>query len=192
MGILIDGEYLLDPGSLGEPVPVICNMTGKNGQAGTMVSHDSEARIHVRGYEYPNIYSRPIKYTMSKKQLVFLNNNSDNCEQFVKYECLHSTLLYYDTTPIPVWQSRDGNDMYYWGGAEAGSGKCACGMTGTCADPTKYCNCKKNYAVWRSDEGLLTDKDSLPMSRLQFADTGQAFEQGYHTVGKFVCFGGNT
>ena len=164
-------------------------MTGKNGQAGTVVSHDSEARTLVRGYDSPNLYSRPIKYTMSKGQLVSLIQNSDNCEQFVKYECYHSALLYYRGVLIPVWQSRDGNDMYYWGGAEPGSGKCACGMAMSCAYKNEKCNCDSNDEKWRYDEGYLTDKSILPVSRLQFGDTEEPFEEGYHTLGKFVCYG---
>ena len=85
--------------------------------------------------------------------------------------------------------SRDSAKMTYWGGASPGSGKCACGMTSSCAASTYGCNCDKNDVVWREDSGLLTDKTKLPVKQLRFGDTGGSSEQGYHTLGKLKCFG---
>ena len=56
------------------------------------------------------------------------------------------------------WVSRDSTKMTYWGGASPGSGKCACGMNNSCADPSYGCNCDANDNVWREDSGLLTGK----------------------------------
>jgi len=78
--------------------------------------------------------------------------------------------------------------MKYWGGA-SGSGKCACGMTNSCAEPRYGCNCDQNDYVWREDSGLLTDKTHLPVKQLRFGDTGDNGEQGYHTLGKLKCYG---
>jgi len=80
--------------------------------------------------------------------------------------------------------------MTYWGGASPGSGKCACGMTNSCANPSYGCNCDNNDYVWREDSGLLTDKTSLPVKQLRFGDTGYSSrDKGYHTLGKFKCYG---
>ena len=84
--------------------------------------------------------------------------------------------------------SRDSSKMTHWGGA-SGSGKCACGMTNSCADPSYGCNCDKNDRVWREDSGLLTDKTHLPVKHLRFGDTGGSREQGYHTLGRLKCYG---
>ena len=78
--------------------------------------------------------------------------------------------------------SRDSIKMTYWGGA-SGNGKCACGMTNSCATPSNGCNCDKNDYVWRED------KTKLPVIQLRFGDTGDSKEQGYHTLGKLKCFG---
>ena len=85
--------------------------------------------------------------------------------------------------------SRDYSKMTYWGGASPGSGKCACGMTRSCANPSYGCNCDKDDFVWREDSGLLTDKTKLPVKQLFFGDHGYLDEQGYHTLGKFKCYG---
>ena len=67
------------------------------------------------------------------------------------------------------WVSRDSSKMTYWGGASPGSGKCACGMTNSCADSRHACNCDKNDRVWREDSGLLTDKSHLPVNSSDLA-----------------------
>ena len=84
--------------------------------------------------------------------------------------------------------SRDSAKMKYWGGASPGSGKCACGMTNSCADSSEVCNCDKNDNVWREDSSLLTDKTKLPVKQLGFGDVSSG-EEGYHTLGKLKCFG---
>ena len=187
-----DGEYLIDPDGPGEneaPVSAYCNMTGKDGLAGTHVSHDSETRTHVNHFEASLSYARNITYNTSMAQIIALMNLSHNCEQFIKYECHHSIILFYQNKLHASWVSRDGVKMTYWGGASPGSGKCACGMTQTCNTPSQVCNCNSNDKVWRSDEGYLTDIDVLPVSKLYFGDTGGSWEAGYHTLGKLTCFG---
>ena len=161
-------------------------MAGKNGVGVTVISHDSESRTHVQGCEPAGCYSRDIHYTgASLSQLVSLTRVSSHCEQFIKYECHHSNVM-----PYGWWVSRDSTKMSYWGGASV-SGKCACGMTNSCANPSYGCNCNANDNVWREDSGLLTDKGHLPVKQLRFGDTGDSHlnEQGYHTLGKFKCYG---
>ena len=187
-----DGEYLIDPDGPGEneaPVRVFCDMTGKNGLAGTHVGHDSETRTFVNGYKLPLSYSRVISYNISMAQIKALMDLSHSCEQFIKYECHHSVILLYNNLLYASWVSRDGVKMKYWGGASPGSGKCACGMTQTCNKPSRICHCSSNDNVWRSDEGYLTDRDVLPVSKLYFGDTDAGNEIGYHTLGKLTCYG---
>ena len=68
-------------------------------------------------------------------------------------------------------------------------------MTKSCADSIYGCNCDKNDGVWREDSGLLADKSQLPVKQLRFGDTGTygdhavKDEKGYHTLGKFKCYG---
>ena len=185
----VSGNYVIDPDGEGglAPFTVFCDMTDKSGVGVTVISHNSESRTHVSGCEPSGCYSRDIHYTgASLSQLARLTKVSSHCEQFVKYECYHSMFL---TFGYAWWVSRDSSKMTYWGGASPGSGKCACGMTNSCADSSKGCNCDKNDSVWREDSGLLTDKTKLPVKQLRFGDTGLSFEQGYHTLGKLKCFG---
>ena len=183
------GTYVIDPdGEGGVPAyNVTCDMTNKNGVGVTVVSHDSEDRTLVDGFEDPGSYSRDIKYTKaSLSQLASLTTVSLFCKQFIQYEC-HNSLMFRDNNAW--WVSRDSIDMNYWGGAPAGSGKCACGIDDSCAEPKYNCNCDANNDEWNEDSGLLTDKTHLPVKQLRFGDTGGYEEKGYHTLGKFKCFG---
>jgi len=155
---LENGTYVIDPDGDGGVLPfnVTCDMTDKNGVGVTVISHDSEKRTMVDGFEDPGSYSRDIQYTeASLVQLASLANVSTHCEQFIKYQCYGSVMTFHQTF-YAWWVSRDSANMTYWGGAEPGSNKCACGMSRSCAKPELPCNCDKNDAVWREDSGLLT------------------------------------
>ena len=188
----VSGNYVIDPDGEGglAPFTVYCDMTAKNGVGVTVVSHDSERRTKVRdglGWGSAGSYSRDIHYKgASLSQLASLTKVSSHCEQFIKYECHDSSLL---RDGMGWWVSRDSSKMTYWGGASPGSGKCACGMTSSCARTSYGCNCDKNDGVWREDSGLLTDKTKLPVKQLRFGDAGDGYNQGFHTLGKLKCYG---
>ena len=187
----VNGNYVIDPDGEGglAPFTVFCDMTDKSGVGVTVIDHDSERRTHVNGYSSRGSYSRDIHYTgASLSQLADLTRVSSHCEQFVKYECYYSVLLFsYYGSPYGWWVSRDSTKMTYWGGASI-NGKCACGMTNSCADSRFGCNCDKNDGIWREDSGLLTDKTKLPVKQLRFGDA-YGSDQGYHTLGKLKCYG---
>jgi len=185
-----NGTYVIDPDGEGDvsPYNVTCDMTDKNGIGVTVISHDSENRMLVDGFEEPGNYKREPRYTeASLLQLASLTNVSTHCEQFIKYECYGS--LMYEPNIHAWWVSRDSAKMTYWGGAAPGSGKCACGMNSSCAKSNLTCNCDANDQKWREDSGFLTDKTHLPVKELRFGDTGNPKEEGYHTLGKFKCYG---
>ena len=182
----VSGNYVIDPDGAGglAPFTVYCDMSDKNGVGVTVISHDSESRTYVNYYGPPGFYSRDIHYTgVSLSQLGSLTRASSHCEQFIKYECRYSGL-----SSNSWWVSRDSIKMMYWGGASPGSGKCACGMTNSCANPSRGCNCDKKDRVWREDSGILTGKTHLPVKQLRFGDASSA-EKGYHTLGKLKCYG---
>ena len=185
---MVNGNYVIDPDGEGglAPFTVFCDMTDKSGVGVTVIGHDSESRTHVNGYSGDGSYSRDIHYTgVSLTQLASLTRVSKNCEQFIKYECYGSRIF---RNGPAWWVSRDSAKMTYWGGASI-NGKCACGMTNSCADSNFGCNCDKNDNVWREDSGLLTDKTKLPVKQLRFGDASGNGQKGYHTLGKLKCYG---
>ena len=173
-------------------------MSDKNGVGVTVISHNSESRRQVSGYSSPGSYSRNVYYTgVDFNQLASLTRVSEHCEQLIKYECYNSRMF---DGGFAWWVSRDSVKMTYWGGALPGSGKCACGMTNSCAVSWRSCNCDTDDNTWREDSGLLADKTRLPVKQLRFGDASgshtsgysrrySSSQQGYHTLGKFKCYG---
>ena len=183
----VSGNYVIDPDGEGGQASfsVYCDMTDKNGVGVTVISHDSESRTHVLRQNR----LRNVRYTgASLSQLASLTTVSSQCEQFIKYACYNSNLGL--SKQVSWWVSRDSSKMTYWGGASPGSGKCACGMTNSCARSSIGCNCDTGDNFWREDSGLLTDKTKLPVKQLYFGDLDEISNQeGYRTLGKLKCYG---
>ena len=188
------GNYMIDPDGKGgmAPISVYCDMSDKGGVGVTVISHDSESRTHVgntNGCETRGCYSKDVRYTgVSTAQLAALTRVSQNCEQFIKFECNNDVAFL--ELGYGWWVSRDGTRMNYWGGATGSDKMCACGVTNSCFNGKK-CNCHYNNANrgWREDSGLLTDKSVLPVTQIRLGDLGDKQEEGYHTLGKLKCYG---
>ncbi|XP_066286834.1 contactin-associated protein-like 2 [Branchiostoma lanceolatum] len=186
---MASGEYTIDPDGPGngvDPFSAYCDMTSVPGKGVTVISHDSEARTHVRGYDGAGSYMRDVTYQASLDQIRALIVVSQSCQQFIKYECYHSVMNFGDTD-IAWWMTWDGRRADYWGGATPGSGMCGCGQEGTCDNGKPKCNCDNNDYNWRSDEGLLTHNPDLPVTQLRFGDTLGYQANGYHRLGKLRC-----
>ncbi|XP_078674647.1 uncharacterized protein LOC144912791 [Branchiostoma floridae x Branchiostoma belcheri] len=180
--------YVIDPDGPGRgvrPMFVHCDLDGQT--AITLIGHDSETRTHVKGFEGHGSYSKNVTYWISLEQVRAVVNQSSRCKQLIKYECHGSFIWESNGRPHAWWVTWDGRQADYWGGASPGSGKCACGETGTCRG---RCNCDANDRTWREDFGFLSHKNDLPVTQLRFGDTGIGHdsEEGYHTLGKLICY----
>ena len=166
-------------------------MSDKGGVGVTVISHDSESRTHVNsvspGCGSPGCYRKDVTYTgVSTAQLAALTRVSQNCEQFIKFECKGPVAFVPES--VAWWVSRDGRKMNYWGGAGGAANMCACGVTNTCLNGQK-CNCSNSGSGWKEDSGLLTDKSALPVTQIRLADLDGSDEEGFHTLGKLKCYG---
>nr|XP_015209864.1 PREDICTED: uncharacterized protein LOC107078240 [Lepisosteus oculatus] len=190
-GVLESGTYVIDPDGEDqgvEPFPVFCDMNSLRADGVTVVGHDSESRTRVSPCEKAGCYSRHITYRQaSLLQLRSLIQASESCTQLVKLECRHTRFL---GEEWGWWVSWDGRRMNSWGGTSTDSKKCACGERGDCDLGLLTCNCDANDEVWRSDEGYLSDKASLPMREVRLGDTqDMPMEMAFHTIGKLFCTG---
>ena len=125
------GNYIIDPDGKGgvAPFSVYCDMSDKGGVGVTVISHDSESRTHVGnipGCGGAGCYRKDVTYTgVSTGQLAALTRVSQNCEQFIKFEC-NNDIAFIENS-CARWMSRDRTRMYYWGGA---TGYIACAADG--------------------------------------------------------------
>ena len=188
------GNYIIDPDGKGgvAPFSVYCDMSDKGGVGVTVIRHDSERRTYVANIpgcevDKPGCYSKDVTYSgVSTAQLAALTRISQNCEQFIKFECNNGVGFVPES--VAWWTSRDGMKMNYWGGAGGSANMCACGVTNSCSSGKK-CNCYNGGSGWREDSGLLTDKSALHVSQIRLSDLNDPGEEGYHTLGKLKCYG---
>ncbi|XP_069476642.1 uncharacterized protein [Ambystoma mexicanum] len=184
------GFYVIDPDGPGQgfsQFEVYCDMTSDPTTGVTEVSHDSENRIRVNPCEEAGCYHRELQYGADLAQLNALTKVSDSCEQYVRLDCRHIRFI---QSGWGWWVSWNGEKMFNWGGASRDSNSCACGMTGSCAGSFKLCNCDNNDHIWRTDDGYLRDKHTLPVKAVYLGDTQDPpLEMAYHTIGKLRCRG---
>ena len=188
------GNYIIDPDGKGgvAPFSVYCDMSDKGGVGVTVISHNRESRTHVANipgcnYNNPGCYKKDVTYTgVNVAQLAALTRVSQNCEQFIKFECNDDVAFVPES--VAWWVSRDGRKMNYWGGADGSANTCACRVTNSCLNGQK-CNCYNSGSGWREDSGLLTDKSTLPVTQIRLGDLDDSHEEGYHTLGKLKCYG---
>ncbi|XP_072939887.1 neurexin-4 [Epargyreus clarus] len=180
--------------------PVTCEFYS-DGRILTSVAHTAAARSRVDGFQEAGSFRQDIAYDASRAQLEALLQRSHRCTQRLEYSCRHSRLLNSPSDeatfhPFAWWVSRTGQRMDYWAGAPPGSRMCACGVLGSCLDPTKWCNCDAEHSPMRRDEyqtdgGEITEKEFLPVKQLRFGDTGSHLDEkeGQYSLGPLLCEG---
>lgn len=69
-------------------------MSSHAGIGVTVITHNSEQRTLVDGFEESGSYRRDVVYDgiSDMDQLRALASISNHCEQFIKYECYHSLI----------------------------------------------------------------------------------------------------
>ncbi|XP_072048880.1 uncharacterized protein [Amphiura filiformis] len=182
------GTYEIDPDGPNngvEPFTVRCDMeTGT-----TIIGHNNEADFETpTGFETTGSHIKEIVYQASIPQIAALTDVSTHCEQYIKYSCYDTAVLYGNGDWNVWWVSRDGDPMYNWGSVPTGTAACTCSLASGC-DTGGICNCIANDRVWRSDEGVLYDKSKLPVTKIHSGDTGGAVEKALFTLGTLRCSG---
>ena len=158
LGMTKDAYCKVDPdgtGPLGS-FNVLCNMTASDA-AMTVINHDKRGkhRVTTSATTLAGHYFQQITYDKDIDSIRALIQRSSSCRQFISYQCYNSKLLNSPVGPAHVqWLSSTSVLQTYWGGAPAGSKKCACGVTNSCAEQSKYCNCDADVDnLWREDSG---------------------------------------
>ena len=112
---------------------------------------------------------------------------STNCSQSIKHTCTVNPLTKYAS-----WINRDEVVNTYWSGSRDSSETgCQCSIDGTCAEALNsdsICNCD-TFGADVTDEGILTDKDSLPVKSLRYGGSGTRISSIKYILGPFACNG---
>lgn len=158
LGMGQDAYCQVDPDGTGPlgAFTVMCNMSASEA-AITVITHDKQGkhRVPFGATDLANHYFQRISYGSNLDSIRSLIQRSSSCKQYIKYDCYNSKLLNSPVGPEHVqWLSSTAVPQNYWGGAPAGSNKCKCGVTKTCEDPSKSCNCDADSDNrWRQDSG---------------------------------------
>ncbi|KZS16124.1 Uncharacterized protein APZ42_018233 [Daphnia magna] len=184
---LSSGKYWIDPDGQGvgdAPIYVYCDMTSGT----TSILHDSEGPRDVGHCAEPGCYSRAVNYNASSRQMAALVELSAECHQSIQYDCNFAPFEF-DDVSYAWWNNKDGNSEYFWAGSDASVHTCQCGIDGNCVDASLKCNCDSAAPIPLTDTGVITSKDILPISRLNFGRTQLQSSSGVHTLGPFECSG---
>ncbi|KAI9561306.1 hypothetical protein GHT06_012262 [Daphnia sinensis] len=180
------GMYWIDPDGVGigdGSIYVYCDMT----TGITAVGHDSESTITIPECPDAGCYSRPIVYPNSTiRQLKALTEISAECYQSIQVNCVGGPFTVAGID-YAWWNDIEGKQQNFWSGSDETAHICQCGIDGNCILPNLPCNCDANVAVPLSDNGKITLKRVLPVTRLNFGHT--SYVGGSHTLGKLECVG---
>ena len=146
-----------------QPLAVRCGPDGA-GRLVTAVTHDTQDKTKVDGFQARGSFSQDIHYQVSEESLLSLVRGASSCQQTVSYECHQSSLSDY-----AWWVSLSGV------------------RTTFCQDSP--CSCDQADTGWSRDILTVTDKSLLPVSAVFFGDTGTPFDEkeGRFSVGQLVC-----
>ncbi|XP_057370159.1 uncharacterized protein LOC130691262 [Daphnia carinata] len=188
---LESGMFFIDPDGQGrgdDPIYVYCNMT----TGSTSVLHDSEDSIAVSHCFEPGCYTREIKYNATLRQMTMLSELSNVCQQSIQVDC-YDAAFEFNSVPYAWWNDRNGDPRYFWSGMNNNSSgryhTCQCGLDGSCKDKSLSCNCDSDLAIELSDVGILSEKDLLPVTKLNFGRTIAPTSMNRHTLGRLECNG---
>lgn len=196
MGLSETSFCLIDPDGAGpiQPYTNMCRLLKENGQIATVVNHDKQHYVDgVKGdSKFLNSIFHLYKYDLDAKSLTQLIQRSKHCRQRVSYKCRRAGLF---DPPNLSWLSSSGSERSYWGnvsssvtGAPSQYPTCECGLTRTCIDPTKMCNCDALRESWSEDVGYITNKNDLPIRRVTLSNAVSERRSSIY-IGPLECFG---
>lgn len=80
----------------------------------------------------------------------------------------------------------DGQPIPFFAGGMGIENMCGCGVSGSCEDPSYNCNCDIADGKERIDQGVMHEKDYLPISFVSFSEIG-VNSTGTYSVGPLQC-----
>ncbi len=195
LGIHESGEYFIDPDGPGlnhPPVKVHCNL--KSGA--TRIDHSLQEQ-EVSPCKERGCFVRPVHYKMPMKQIVSLISLSNHCEQYIRYDCLNATLNTLNDSNA-WWMDRHDILHFYWSGdsaietSDGFQGTCYCHLQDSCISRDHRCNCDAGESIWTYDDGQLTDRAQLPVTKLNFGNFYEGGQSAKFYLGPLYCSGERT
>jgi len=186
------GTYVIDPEETGNEtlaLTVYCNMTTQT----TYVGHEAEKPFRIPGCAPAGCYNVTIEYNKANNssktisQMKALARLSGSCRQYFKFNCL-GVPFDFNGKSFAWWVDSEGTNQTYWAG-KGTEHACGCASNSSCIDESVKCNCDYLGVQSAYDEGYITNKDHLPVTKLFFGRTHIASSIAIHSLGQFECSG---
>ena len=193
LGVKESGHYFIDPDGSGvgiPPVEVFCDM--KSGT--TRINHELKGEQQVSPCRERGCFVRAVNYAIPMKQLEAIILMSSHCEQYIRYDCKMAPLNS-DNESNAWWMDRHEKLHFYWSGSGdvesylSYEGVCYCHHQQICLTEDVKCNCDAGEEAWTYDDGQLTDRNQLPVTKLNFGNTDTEGQDARFQLGPLFCSG---
>eukprot|EP00092_Neocalanus_flemingeri_P011178 GFUD01012041.1.p1 GENE.GFUD01012041.1~~GFUD01012041.1.p1 ORF type:complete len:488 (-),score=123.66 GFUD01012041.1:156-1619(-) len=183
------GLFFIDPAKTGTPIQVFCDMDLEE----TWISHDGEDLAPVTFCTGDGCFVKEYSYEAPYEQIEALKAQSETCYQEISYGCKMAPLKntrfgHY----FGWWTGKDGSKKFYIDGDDEDRAVCGCHATSSCLQSmfNSTCNCDAVFLpLWSSDEGKLSNKESLPVRTFVYGGFISSQQEANITVGKLRCSG---
>ena len=190
LGITQSGRYEIDPDGPEneEPIEVYCDFNANT----TEIVHDKANQslvIPEVGQEFN--FEVNFDYQVPMGQVQALIELSEACEQSIRFDCFLTPLMSFGNDSKGSWKDRNGTARTFFHGnlEQDQPHQCQCGLDQTCVVPKLPCNCDAKLPDWQVDEGVITDKDLLPMTGFAYGPIKYDLEQAKVSIGSLKCSG---
>lgn len=194
LGYRDNGMYIIKPGT-SMPFKVYCDMTNPLGPRTTIKTNiRNNTYVFAGKFRRDSFHFHYVQYSASKQQILDLITTSTSCRQYFRYDCYKSTLLDSNgrLSNLGVrWYNRHDTIRRYWHGNQAASspkGSCRCGLEGNCQSSDYLCNCDRMGETFSFDDGYITDKNDLPITKIQVSRQ-KTNQRSTFQVGALECIG---
>jgi len=213
IGVTESGTYELDPDgpdSIAESIMVYCDFTTNV----TEIIHDLESEIKIE--KCPDggngCHITELNYEAPMDQIRALIAASETCEQSIRFDCYIAPLFSYGSDHMGFWRDWNGTQRtFFHGTLDANqTHMCQCGkqvfffsfyycfitflqffsgVNQTCIEPNLSCNCDAKLPDWQVDEGIITDKNLLPITEFAYGPLEYDLEEAKVSIGSLKCSG---
>ena len=194
LGITESGTYQLDPDGLDEgeePILVKCDFSDNS----TEIVHDHDHEIAMEVCtEAPDCNTYRFDYQVPESQMRALIESSETCQQSIRFDCFLTPLTRYGKYDLGAWKSFNSSvrNTFFHGNRNGTEHFCQCGIDKTCIEPNVPCNCDAKLPTWQADEGIITDKEQLPIVEFAYGPIKYDLEKAKLSIGHLKCSGTTT
>jgi len=173
----------------GHTVSVDCDFS--SGEKGvTKFSHNKMETQEIENCPEKNCYKLDMKYDEPMEIIDSIKAKSTHCHQKITFSCFFSPL-----SMVGSWIDRFGNAQTYFSG-NSGNHVCDCASSfvNECYQlpyqrgHLSTCNCDARDPVLRSDQGIITNMEALPIQSFNYGLMSSPLQNATITIGPLECF----